>query len=160
MIRKAKVSDAKSIVYINVFDWKKEYKNIFPKEFLDGLDPKSEKNIKRCIEDINQYIVYELNKKVVGFAKYGINKKGYDDSYAEIYMLYIHNNYKQKGIGTKLVNYVFNKLRNEYKHVLISTLKANSANVFYKKIGGKKIGESKFIISNKIYLEDVYVYDL
>ena len=27
MIRKAKVSDAKSIVYINVFDWKKEYKN-------------------------------------------------------------------------------------------------------------------------------------
>lgn len=41
MIRKAKVSDAKSIVYINVIDWKKEYKNIFPKEFLDGLDPKS-----------------------------------------------------------------------------------------------------------------------
>lgn len=160
MIRKAKVSDAKSIVYINVFDWKKEYKNIFPKEFLDGLDPKSEKNIKRCIEDINQYIVYELNKKVVGFAKYGINKKGYDDSYAEIYMLYIHNNYKQKGIGTKLVNYVFNKLRNKYKHVLISTLKANSANVFYKKIGGKKVGESKFTIKDKVYLENVYVYDL
>ena len=77
-----------------------------------------------------------------------------------IYMLFIHNNYKQKGIGTKLVNYVFNKLRNEYKHVLISTLKANSANVFYKKIGGKKVGESKFEIKNKVYLENVYVYDL
>lgn len=159
MIRKANVSDAKRIVYINVIDWKKEYKNIFPKEFLDGLDPKSEKNIKRCIEDINQYIVYELNKKVVGFIKYGINKKGYDDSYAEIHMLYVDNNYKQKGIGTKLVNYVFNKLRNDYKHVLISTLKENSANIFYKKIGGKKICESKFIISDKIYLENVYVYD-
>lgn len=160
MIRKANVNDAKRIVYINVTSWKETYKNIFPKKILDALDPKSEKNIKRCIEDINQYIVYELNERVVGFIKYGINKKGYDDSYAEIHMLYVDNNYKQKGIGTKLVNYVFDKLRNDYKHVLISTLKENSANIFYKKIGGKKIGESKFIISNKIYLEDVYVYDL
>lgn len=47
-----------------------------------------------------------------------------------------------------------------YKHVLISTLKENSANIFYKKIGGKKIGECNFVLQRKTYLENVYVYDL
>ncbi len=160
MIRKANINDAKRIVYINITSWKETYKNIFPNEYLDGLDFNDEKIIKRCIENIDKYIVCELDGSVIGFAKYGINKKGYDDSYAEIYALYIDNAYKRKGVGTKIVNYVFDVLKNKYKHVIISTLKENSANDFYKKIGGKIIDESKFVIKDKIYLENVYVYDL
>lgn len=51
-------------------------------------------------------------------------------------------------------------LKNKYNYVLISTLEQNSANEFYKKIGGKLIGKSEFILEDKKYLENIYEYNI
>jgi len=125
---------------------------------LDNLDPTNIDNIENCKKKINQYIVYEIDNKVVGFARYGLNKKQYSNEYGEIYALYLDENYKGMGIGTSLVNYILKKLKGTYKYVLISTLVENSANIFYKKIGGKYIGTSEFTLEDKKYLENVYEY--
>ena len=75
MIRKAKIKDASQIVYINVLGWKETYKGIFPDQFLKKLDPEDEKSIQKCREKINEYVVCELNDKIVAIARYGKNKK-------------------------------------------------------------------------------------
>ena len=48
MIRKAKISDAKEIVCLNIKSWKETYKDIFPKSFLDNLNPYDENSIEKC----------------------------------------------------------------------------------------------------------------
>lgn len=160
IIRDALESDAKKIVYINVMSWKNTYKGIFPQTFLDSLNPNNSNTIQNCKNKINEYVVCELNNRVVGFARYGLNKKNYDNKYGEIYALYLDEDYKNMGIGTKLVEEIFKKLKNKYDYVLISTLEQNSANEFYKKIGGKLIGKSEFILEDKKYLENVYEYNI
>ena len=160
MIRKANLFDAERIVYINTISWKETYKGIFPNKFLNNLKPNDPISINKCKNKIDEYLVYEVNNNVVGFIRYGKNRKNYDDEYAEIYALYVDNNYKRRGIGKELINYAFNKLKEEYKYVLISTLQNNSANVFYQKIGGKLIGTCDFILENNKYPENIYKYDL
>ncbi|MBQ2946617.1 MAG: GNAT family N-acetyltransferase [Bacilli bacterium] len=160
MIREALEKDAERIVYINVMSWKNTYKHIFPQDFLDSLNPMSIDNIEKCKKKINQYIVYEVDNKVVGFARFGLNKKNYGNEYGEIHALYLDDNYKGMNIGTELVKYIFEKLKSTYKYVLISTLVENNANTFYKKLGGKFIGQSEFELEGKKYLENVYEYVL
>lgn len=160
IVRKARIDDTKDIVYLNVISWKDTYNNIFPIDFLNNLDPCSKESIEKCKKSINQYAVCECDNQIVGIVRYGKNKKDYDDSYAEIYALYVDKKFKGNGIGTKLVNYVFNILKKEYKYCVISTLKENTANNFYKKIGGILIGESDFKLNDKIYKENIYKYKL
>lgn len=160
MIRKARKDDAKDIVFINVICWKESYRRIFPQDFLNNLDCHSSESIRKCESSINEYIVFEKDGEVVGMARYGKNKKRYDDSYGEIYALYVRPEFQKQKIGTKLVQYVFKKLKNNYKYVLISTLKSNKANVFYQKIGGKLIGESNFELNGKVYKENIYEFKL
>lgn len=75
MIRKAEIQDSNQIIQINIESWKETYKNIFDEKLLNNLDNKKEESIEKCKNKINEYIVYEINNKVVGFLKYGKNKK-------------------------------------------------------------------------------------
>ena len=158
MIRKANINDAKDIVRVNVMGWKNTYRNIFPQAFLDSLDSEDENSIRKCQEKINQYAVCEIDNKIVAMVRYGRNKKNYDDSYAEIYALYVDDSYKKQGIGSKLVAFAFEELKKEYDYVLISTLVNNSANEFYKKIGGEFIGNCDFLLDNKKFVENIYKF--
>ena len=78
----------KKIVYINVMSWKNTYKEIFPQSFLYNLDPTNSNIIQNCKNGINEYIICELNSKVVGFGRYGLNKKIMIINMVK-YMLYI-----------------------------------------------------------------------
>ena len=160
MIREANIKDAKNIVKLNILEWKNTYKNIFPNAYLDSLDINNEESILKCQNKINEYAICEIDNNVVGMIRYGKNKKGYDDNYAEVYALYVSSNYQKQGVGTKLIDFAFNKLKDNYKYVLISTLKENNANKFYQKIGGKLIGNCNFTLNNQDYLENLYEFKL
>ena len=117
----------------------KTYHGIFPNEFLEKLEQKKSESIEKCKNKINEYIVCEIENKVVGFLRCGKNKKDYNEKYAEVYALYIDSQYQKRGIGRKLLEYSFTKLKGIYDNVLISTLQENSATKFYEKCGGKQI---------------------
>ena len=160
MIRKANIKDAKEIVKINMLGWKQTYKGIFPQKFLDDLNVNDEVSIKKCENKINEYAVCEIDNKIVGIVRYGKNKKDFDDYYGEIYALYIDNRYQHQGIGTKLFKFAIDELKNNFKVVLVSTLIENSANAFYKKIGGNLIGNCEFILENNSYTENLYEFKI
>lgn len=158
--RKANKNDAKRIVEININEWKNTYNKIFPSEVFKKLDNKQEESVEKCIKKIEEYIVCEENNTIIGFLRYGPNKKQYNEQYGEVYALYIDKNYQKKGYGEKMICYAFNIMKKKYKYVLISTLENNSANEFYKKINGKFIGKSKFELYNNTYIENIYLYEL
>lgn len=101
LIRKALENDAENIVKININGWIETYRGIFPNDFLINLERNKLESIKKCKNKINEYLVCEIENKVVGFLRFGKNKKGYSDKYAEVYAIYIDSQYKKRGIGKK-----------------------------------------------------------
>ena len=159
-IEQAKISDASKIVDININEWINTYTGIFPTDFLENLKNKKEESIEKCKNKINEYVVCKIDNQVIGFLRYGKNKKGYSDEYCEIYSLYIDKNYQHKGIGSDLIAYAFEILKPQYKYVLISTLVQNSANEFYQKIGGELLKQIDFKLESNVYQENLYLFTL
>ena len=88
-------------------------------KFVDEMPTTVKKYIARdCVQKskINEYIDCEIENKVVGFLRYGKNKKNYNDKYAEVYALYVDSKYKNRGIGRHLLKYSFNNLKNLSNH--------------------------------------------
>lgn len=161
-IRKAIVSDGESIAKINISSWQKTYKDIFPKEFLDCLsDEESLKNtILRMQENIkkdNNYLVAEFNNEVVGFCKIGKSTKENYENYGEIIALYVKNEKVKKGIGKQLFIEANNLLKETYENNIVSCIKENLSNNFYKKIGCVLLEECDFNLKGVIYKENLYL---
>lgn len=139
IIREAKEQDAESIVNININGWVKTYHGIFPNEFLEELEQKKSESIEKCKNKINEYIVCEMENKVVGFLRCGKNKKGYDEKYAEVYALYVDFKYKRMGIGRKLLKYSFNKFKDSYDNVLVHLSKIVQINSMKNAVANRLI---------------------
>lgn len=161
IIRKANISDAKSILDINVNSWKNTYKNIFPKEFLDNLCREEDylKSLNKMVKKIEEkdcYLVAVCNNEVVGFSNFGPSKKEEYFDCGEIYALYIKNDLVKQGIGTKLFGETVNILKEDYSRIIVSCLVDNPSNKFYEKMNCKKNDECKFILEDNEYIENLY----
>lgn len=82
-----------------------------------------------------------------------------DDSYGEVWGLYLMPEYWSKGIGTELINWGLNELKKRnYDKVTLWVLEDNlKARIFYEKIGFKHDGTIKEINIGKILNECRYV---
>ena len=162
LIRKATEEDCKFIARITTISWNETYKGIVPEWFLKELKENEEKRIKTMTNNFNEnkkYLLLEVDNEVVGFVKYNkSNDKDYDNC-GEIIALYIIKKYHGNGYGKKLVDEAVRELKNmKCDKMLISCLKENPTNEFYKHIGGKYIKDSEFKKLN--LLENVYYFDI
>lgn len=160
-IRKATTSDVESIAKINVSSWQKTYKDIFPEEFLDSLsNEESLKNtVLRMQENVkkdNNYLVAELNNEVVGFCKIGKSTKANYENCGEIIALYVKNEEVKKGIGKQLFIAANSLLKETYDNNIVSCIRENPSNDFYKKMGCILVGESDFNLKGTFYKENLY----
>ena len=165
VIRKVKVEDLRNVAEIVVNGWQTAYKGIVEDDYLENLsiDEKYQKMLKNYKED--GFIVAEQNNKIVGFCRYcEENKyiKEYPEVDCELCALYVKNEEKRKGIGSKLVKYVMNEFKNKnLKKMIIWCFKDNyKARNFYEKMDGSYCGESSWVRGNKEYKKVGYVYNL
>ena len=163
-IRKANEEDIDTIVNIKLDGWKKTYKNILTKEYLNSMDyiENYEKFKKEITNEKSNKLNYVITKndRVIGYCKFEILKNEEYDS--KIYALYMDSKYKNKGYGTILFNYVKGYLKDKgCKNMILWCIEKNyPSREFYKKRDGieGKIIESK-IGSEKIN-EISYIYEL
>lgn len=148
-IRKAKSSDAKDIIEINIKTWCSTYKGIVPDDFLKEKEEAKEKNIKKCEETVeakDNVLVAEYDGQVVGIVSYGKAKVINEKDYGEIYSLYVLDNYQGKNVGKELFLAAREQLiKKGYSKLVLSCIKANPSNGFYKRMGGQVV---EVIISN------------
>lgn len=156
MIKSANINDAVNIIELNIKEWKNTYKDIFPSEYLENLDNLKEETILKCQDKIHEYVVFEEDNKILGFIKFGSNRQNYSSEYGEIHALYVLSESQKKGIGKQLIDYVLENNKGKYKYFLVATLAANSANIFYKKYGFKKVKDIYFELNDKRYEENLY----
>lgn len=166
IIRNATIKDCKKIAEIKIEGWQTAYRGIIDDDFLDSMDKEQEIKKRRTnIENGVNIIVGELNNEVIGFCLYRNYIKDpekYPNANCEISSLYVKSTLKRKGIGTKLMQHVIQKLQNQGKtKMILGCLKENyPSRAFYEKMGGKPLKFEKITFGNKGYEEVIYEYDI
>ncbi len=163
LIRKREKKDCKGIAHVVTIAWNETYKDIVPKTFLKELKNNENERAKTSydkfdIDNNNQYVL-EIGNEVVGFIRYGICEDYQLENCGEIISLYIIKKYKGNGYGRKLVEVAIKELKKlNCDKMIISCLKGNPSNDFYKHIGGKYIKDRT---NDLLKLEEnVYYYEI
>ena len=157
--------DIYEVSEIKVNGWKKAYKGIISDSYLNSLSVDENVEIfKQCINSDN-FIVALENDKVLGFCRFV-----YDNSFSnnidyidcELTALYVHPDYKRKGIGTKLFKYVLDRFNNMNKKTMILwCLTDNTDSIeFYKHMGGEIKEKRNVQIGDLNYQEVGIVYNI
>lgn len=164
-IRTLSKQDVNGAALIRVEGWKQAYKGIIDNDYLNSLDIKKQiTKFEQCIGNPN-FIVAIINNKVVGFCRFIDNNSfssniNYVD--CELSAIYVHPDYKRKGIGSKMFNYAKNEFyKKNKKTMIIWCLQDNIKSIeFYKHMGGV-IKESKLaLIGDKEYKEIGIIFNI
>lgn len=164
-IRKAEVEDCRDLGRIHSESWKTAYKGIIPDSFLDKITAESRE--KRFLETMSNglernYVAFCENR-IAGFICIGkCRDDDLDDTFGEIWGIYLHPAYWRQGIGTSLMAFGLDCLKNEgFKRVSLWVLKKNeNARRFYEKFGFRYDGTKKELYFDDIVHEVRYVKDL
>ena len=162
IIRKRQKKDCAGISKVITVSWNETYKGIVPDEELKRLkdteDERTQKTIEEFNEKDNDKLVLMVNQQIVGFSNYGFTKEIDDPTCGEIFALYIIKEHQGKGLGRKLVNETIKELKKlGCDKMIISCLKGNHTNDFYKHIGGVHIKDGVYKRLN--LPENIYFFD-
>ena len=162
-ILKAKPEDAIQIASIIKNGWNSAYKGIISDESLNSMDvERISVKWKRAIEEGGHIYVYKDNDQVLGVIRFGKAERPVTPNEGEVYVLYVKVEEKRKGIGTELLKFAKEKLKEiGYNKIVIWCLKGNiqGAN-FYQKSGGNKVKERDYKISGINVREEGFYFNL
>ena len=165
IIRPLTKKDVAGVAEIKVNGWKTAYKGIIDDGYLNKLNIEEYKKIFNNYVGDDNFVVAILNEKVVGFCRFtcdtsSLSNIDYID--CELTAIYVHPNFKGRGIGTKMFEYVVDKFSNQNKNSMILwCLTDNVKSIeFYKHMGGE-VREVKIAqIGDKSYKEVGFVYNI
>ncbi len=140
-IRKATIEDISAIQQLNNELFNYEIRNNFDNYLKDwALGGKANSYFKELIE--NQFVILaEIDKKAVGYLAGSIYNDDtfsyYDGKTAELENMFVLEDYRKYGIGSKLVNsFIKWCMKNEAKQVFVTaSIKNDNAINFYQKQG-------------------------
>jgi ribosomal protein S18 acetylase RimI-like enzyme len=148
-IRRAELSDEKSIATVLVAAWTIAYRRLVPDDVLDHLSVEdSERRWReRIAAPWGHIFVAEQESCIVGFAACGSSQDEDSDreQVGEIYAIYVHPDQWRQGYGTALVGEAIKCLREDgFEEVTLWVLKENQEAIrFYEAAGFEADGASK-----------------
>jgi len=143
MIRKASPEDAYDYAVCGISCWRSAYKGIVPDEYLSNMLLETEQraeNFRKSFADpgcIQSYCVMR-DEKMIGFLTMDIAN-------ANIWTIYLLEDFWGKGYGKKILNFAASKLKcMEHKEISLWVLEENNrARRFYEKNGFCFNGEKR-----------------
>ena len=123
-----------------------EYANEVDFQFiLDNDRHISKELIKNKLKEKEILIVRDLESKIIGWLRYSY----FWDNTPFMNMLYINENYRNKGIGKELVMFWETEMKGRgYELIMTSTLSNEKAQHFYRKLGYKDCGS--LLLENEV----------
>jgi ribosomal protein S18 acetylase RimI-like enzyme len=164
-IRYADTSDSKILGDIHSKSWKVAYKNIIPDEILNNITLEKRQRYfeKALTEGLEEDAIIFKDEIAVGLICIGECRDEDMDSFCgEIWGIYLLKEYWNLGIGSKLINWGIDQLKNRnYTKITLWVLKDNlTARRFYEKNGFIHDGTIKQITIGKKLYEYRYVKDI
>lgn len=160
------MGDAEGIALVHITSWQTTYRGILPNSFLDEL-PKSRGPQRLTMwtgliekpEPKAAIFVAEIDKKIVGFVNCGPTRDIPPLTDAEIFAIYLLEEYQRQEIGRAL----FEKAREfligkGFKSFSVWVADKNPSRGFYERMGGVQNGEKKDAIAGHVLNEVRYVW--
>ncbi|WP_163971361.1 GNAT family N-acetyltransferase [Oceanobacillus halotolerans] len=160
-IRKARYEDAEAIANIHVKTWKSTYTDLLEERDLSNMTYENRKALWETIlriqrEEQATYVIYN-EEKIVGFISGGPERTkrfAYD---AEIYTIYLLDDYQRKGLGARLLKAFAQSMKERgHQSLLVWVLKQNPSSRFYERYQAKPVGQEDTTIGEGIYQETAY----
>lgn len=172
-IRSGNINDIEGIVKVNIKVWKSAYSGIIKDETLNALGENIDQRIEHFkkeyidIEENNKKVYQDVavkDKQVVGFIKYGDYRNNEEltlANTAEVYAIYVDDDFQGNNIGQRLMSAVAKKMieMNCYDQLVIWTLEENKARGFYERLGGVHKFSREITINNQKLKEVGYLYE-
>jgi ribosomal protein S18 acetylase RimI-like enzyme len=119
--------------------WEVAYKDIIPADFIIEKNATRQAQFKESITiDNNDAYVIQYGEKTIGIlrASLPLDDDMGDDAY-ELYYIYLHPDFCKMGIGTRAMEFAFDKARNMGKRIMTVWVFAENVNSirFYEKCG-------------------------
>lgn len=163
-IRDSVIEDAYRVAQVRVRSWQSNYSKILDPKFLEGMSIESsfQKRLSIIKSAIHSNLVAEYEGVVIGFSDAGESRNPKNKKEAEIYALYIDDDFKGNGVGSKLLEQQMRILKSQgYESLVIWVLKENQpACSFYKSKGGVSSQSKMKMIGNKECEEISYYWKL
>ncbi len=165
-IRKATTADAAEIANVHISSWREAYKGLLPQSFLDErpLNFKDHYELwKRVTVDESQvtFVAESKDHGVVGFVNGKEARDGSYKEYAEVWCIYLLQQYHGKKIGLQLLKFYFDVFAERgFKKGYLWVLKDNPTIRFYEKTGARKVDDiKKAVVGGQEVEELCYVWD-
>lgn len=164
-IRAARIEDASGIARVHVDSWRTTYAGIVPDDYLASLRYQQRTNVwDSILRDAAQrqfvYVAENEEQEIVGFVAGGPDREHNPPYQAELYTIYILQEYQGQGIGRRLVRaFVEQLLQAGMKSMLLWVLAQNPARRFYEALGGRYIKSSPFAIGGATLEEVAYGWE-
>jgi GNAT superfamily N-acetyltransferase len=149
-IRYANPDDANVLAFIHVNSWKEAYKGIVPDGFLSRMSVESRQSYfsKALAEGSEKDALAFVDDKPAGIITVGkCRDEDNDNTFGEIWGIYLLPEFWRKGIGTIMLNWGIDELISwGYTRITLWVLEKNlAARNFYEKNGFTRDGREKSI---------------
>lgn len=146
-VRRGRADDAASIARVHVDSWRSTYAGLLPKDMLLKLSSADHEArwwrhvLGRFRRRHYVYVAEHETDGVVGFISGGPARESGLDPQAEIYALYLLDEYQNEGIGRALFLRLARHLNRECgPSLVVWVLSENPSRYFYEAMGGRRIG--------------------
>jgi ribosomal protein S18 acetylase RimI-like enzyme len=161
-IREARIEDAAGMAKVHVNSWRTTYAGIVPDTYLTNLSYAERKNLWHDIlsnPSDNKYRFVAVNDEgcIVGFVSDGPKRNGDPMYQAELYSIYLLQEYQGHGIGRLLTHKLVERfLQSGITSMLLWVFAANPACRFYEALGGQRLREEQADFDGFLVTEVAY----
>jgi L-amino acid N-acyltransferase YncA len=164
-VRAASAEDAAAIARIHVESWQSTYAGILPDEVLLNLDSAQYEArwwrhvLGRFHRNHFVYVAESPDGGVVGFASAGPSRNSGLPYRAEVYTIYLGDDYHGRGIGRQLfASAVAGAQEARGPSVIVWCLSQNPSRFFYERLGGKLVARRPGRVGGEIIEEFGYAW--
>lgn len=161
-IREAKIGDAESIARVRVDSWRTTYRGLLEDEYLENMTPNQYVHMWRNIiasagAQGYTYVAESNSDHIVGFALGGTDRNGSQVYDAELYAIYLLEEFQGQGLGRQLVKRLAQRLLQEgYHSMRVWVLAKNPSRAFYESLGGEYLYQKTILLGGENYAEAAY----
>ena len=145
-IEKLNLNNIEHYARVNALSWLQSYKEIVNNDFLKLINTEEEikkatRNLKNNLQDSSKRFLLKVDNQYVGILRIRKTKYKEYSNYGKLGALYLVDSAKKKGFGKILFEKAMEELKQMgYQKMIVGCLTKNSANEFYKHLGGKLLG--------------------
>jgi ribosomal protein S18 acetylase RimI-like enzyme len=161
-IREARISDAESIAQVRVDSWRTTYRGLLEDEYLENMTSEQYVHMWRNIIAAGgaqgySYVAENSTGHIVGFILGGADRNGSQVFEAELFAIYLLEEYQGQGLGSQLVSRLAQRLLREgYNSMRVWVLAKNRARAFYETLGGEYLYQKTIFLGGENYAEAAY----